>query len=95
MEKFTEILKNARLAQGKTQLDIAIELEVEQHTICNWESGRRFPDAVYWVALSEVLLLPLLTIWQGFISFKTRDSQSPQAELWEVMVTKISQEVAR
>lgn len=95
MKKFTEILKNARLAQGKKQLDVAIELEVEQHTICNWESGRRFPDPIYWMALSEILLLPLLSIWQGFIAFKTRDSQFLKAELWEVMVTKIRQEVAR
>lgn len=95
MEKFSEILKNARLSQGKTQLDVAIELEVEQHTICNWESGRRFPDPVYWVMLSDILSIPLMKIWEGFVLFKTKDSRSQKTALWEVMAGKITQEVNR
>ena len=48
-------ITQARKASGMTQEELAAVLSVSRSTVSNWEAGRRLPDVVMLMRLSEVL----------------------------------------
>lgn len=48
------MLREKRLENGMTQMDLAIKLKVHPVTISDWERGVNFPQPRYRRALAEV-----------------------------------------
>lgn len=59
---FGERLKQTRLAQRKTQADVAQVLHVTRQTISNWEIGHSYPDIDSLINLSTYYHLSLDTL---------------------------------
>ena len=51
MNKFAEILKELRIENNLSQMDVAKAIGVSQAAIARWESGRQIPNIEYLVKL--------------------------------------------
>jgi transcriptional regulator with XRE-family HTH domain len=47
-------IKHLRLQQQMSQQQLAAKLQVAQNTVCNWENGKRSPDAEALVRLAQL-----------------------------------------
>ncbi|MCD8005905.1 MAG: helix-turn-helix domain-containing protein [Oscillospiraceae bacterium] len=47
-------IKNARLAEGLTQEQVAEALGVSRQTVSNWENGKTYPDIISVVKMSDL-----------------------------------------
>ena len=54
-KKFHEILKEARINAGLTQLQLAEKIGVAKSTYCNWEQGTREPNVLKLKAIAKAL----------------------------------------
>ena len=51
MNKFAEILKELRIENNLSQMDVAKAIGVSQAAIARWESGQQIPNIEYLVKL--------------------------------------------
>lgn len=56
-------LKEARARTGKTQAEVAKELDVSQATVCGWEQGTFEPQREVWGELEKVLGTPAVELF--------------------------------
>jgi len=61
----SEKLKQARLATGLSQEDIAEKVGVSRQTVSNWETGKSYPDIASVIALSDAYSVPLDSLMKG------------------------------
>lgn len=57
MSELGQQIKQARMASGRTQAQLADEMHVTRQTISNWENGRSVPDYVMLGQLAQILQL--------------------------------------
>ena len=58
-------LKEARISSGKTQEQVAGEIQVSRQTISNWETEKSYPDIVSVLRLSELYGVSLDVLLKG------------------------------
>lgn len=52
-------IRNAREKAGMYQKDVAVRVGVKRDALCDWENGKRVPNANHLAALSTVLNVPV------------------------------------
>ena len=65
-DSFADTLKQFRTEKKLSQQQLADMLFVERTTITNWETGRRFPDAVLLLRISKCLDIDINTLLETF-----------------------------
>lgn len=53
-KRLVTVIRDAVLDTGKTQRQIADELDLERKAVCNWVNGRSVPTALHLVALMKM-----------------------------------------
>ena len=61
----SEKLKQARLATGLSQEDVAEKVGVSRQTVSNWETGKSYPDIASVITLSDAYSVPLDSLMKG------------------------------
>lgn len=58
-------LKDARIASGLTQENVAEKINVSRQTISNWETEKTFPDIISVIKLSDLYSISLDDLLKG------------------------------
>lgn len=53
------LIRKARENTGMYQKDVAVRVGVKRDALCDWENGKRVPNANHLAALSTVLNVPV------------------------------------
>ncbi len=53
------LIRKAREKTGMYQKEVAVRAGVQRKTLCDWENGKRIPNANHLAALSTVLNVPV------------------------------------
>ncbi|MCU5754572.1 helix-turn-helix domain-containing protein [Lactococcus lactis] len=61
--KISERLKSLRLESGKTQKEVAQELDILTEAYRRWENGRSNPKKTVWKNLPKYLMFRLVIFW--------------------------------
>ncbi len=72
-------LKNARIASGFTQEQVAEQIKVSRQTISNWETGKSLPDIVSVVSLSDLYQISLDELLKGDPKMRNKIIKDTQA----------------
>ena len=52
-------IKNARIAKGLTQEELAVLLNITRQTVSKWEKGLSVPDSNMLIKLSDIAISPI------------------------------------
>lgn len=90
-----ENIKTFRKANGLSQEELAIKLNVVRQTISKWEQGLSVPDAEMLISLSEVLETPVSTLIGETVTEPQADDLMAISQKLEVINLQLAQRSSR